>query len=71
MERIKEKLIDLRANKGISQTELARQAGFSTSTVSAWENGERKPSVQACLTLARFYGINLENLVDDNLDLPY
>ena len=42
-----------RAHAGLSQTELARRAGTSQATVSAYENGAKEPSVR---TLDRLLG---------------
>ena len=40
-----EKLKSLRKQYGLSQREAASRLGISTSVISAYENGERTPSV--------------------------
>jgi transcriptional regulator with XRE-family HTH domain len=49
-----------RRRAGISQTELARRAGVSRTTVNAYERGRREPGVEALARLLRSAGLRLE-----------
>lgn len=45
--------------KGISQEALARGVGVQTNTVSRWETGTYKPSIEDLERLARFFGVSI------------
>jgi transcriptional regulator with XRE-family HTH domain len=56
---------ELRASfggKGISQAELARVMETTPNTISRWETGVYRPSVQDLETLSRFFGISIERM---------
>ena len=48
---------------GLSQAELAKQLQFSQQAVSLWEADKRAPSIYACIKLADFYGITMDELI--------
>ena len=57
-------LYDLRTQKGISQSELAKQIGVSSVYVCLLENGKRKnPSMDVILRLADSLGVSVEQLL--------
>jgi len=63
MERLKEKVKELRKNMSWSQEDLAREIGVSLSTVQRWEKQGGKPTRLARRELARLFreaGINDE-----------
>jgi len=63
MERLKEKVKELRKKKGWVQEELAREIGVSLSTVQRWEKKGGKPSLLARRELQKLFqeaGINDE-----------
>jgi transcriptional regulator with XRE-family HTH domain len=53
----------LRRQRGITLTALAAQTGISKSTLSRLESGQRKPSLELLLPLARAYHLPLDELV--------
>lgn len=53
----------LRERRGVTLTALATQTGISKSTLSRLENGERKPSLELLLPLAKAHGLPLDELV--------
>ena len=57
-----------RENANVSQAELARRTKLSQQAISLWEHGERVPNIYACITLADFYGISLDELVGRELE---
>ena len=54
----------LRLRRAITLTDLAAQTGISVSTLSRLESGDRKPTLELLLPLARAYGVTLDELVD-------
>ena len=52
----------LREERGVSQVELATAAGFKQSYVSSLENGQRNPSWNTVVRLARGLGIRVADL---------
>jgi transcriptional regulator with XRE-family HTH domain len=60
-------LRDARRNAGLTQAALAKRAGTSQATVSAYENGRKEPSVQ---TFARLLAATGSRLVAQAGHLP-
>lgn len=68
---IQKKLIALREHAGISQNELAVQLHVTRQTVSRWENGAVTPPLDVLKALAKFYGVSLDWLCDEEVtELP-
>jgi transcriptional regulator with XRE-family HTH domain len=72
--RLAEKLLHIRNALGLSQSELYRRLGaedlISHKRISRYERDELEPPLPVLLQYARAAGIHLEDLVDDELDLP-
>jgi transcriptional regulator with XRE-family HTH domain len=67
------KLLRIRKALGLSQNELIRLFGFEElvqGTISAYESGNREPSLLVLLTYAHVANVAVEALIDDDLDLP-
>ena len=68
------KLRQIRHVLGLSQSELVRlldpSGSMHYSRISEFELSRREPSLLTLLAYARVAGIHLEDLVDDNLELP-
>ncbi len=62
------KLVQLRKEKGFSQEELAEKLGISRQAVSKWERAEAAPDTDNLVTLAKLYGISLDELLGNELD---
>lgn len=56
-------LKEVREFLGLSQTELARKAGFKNSAISHFEAGRRMPSVQNLVKLAKGLGVTTDRLL--------
>jgi len=70
MQRFGEKLHTLRQQKGLTLKELTEQLGMSAySHISKIENGEKKPSLELAFKISRYFGVSLDSLVDDEIDL--
>jgi transcriptional regulator with XRE-family HTH domain len=53
----------LRRERGITLADLASTTGVSESTLSRLESGQRRPSLELLLPLARIYDVPLDDLV--------
>ena len=60
-----EKLKELRAKKGVSQSELAESIFVSRSAVAKWENGLGLPSNESLRLLAEYFDVSKEELYSD------
>jgi len=58
-----EHLLQLRKEKGLKQTELARSIDISWRAYQTYERGEREPQMSTLVALADFYDISLDELV--------
>jgi len=65
------KLRVIRQRLGLSQTEMVQRLRFKGhyGRISEYELGRRQPSVSTLLRYARAAGIQLEEIVDDELEL--
>ncbi len=57
------RLRGLRSERGSTLAEVAEATGISTSTLSRLESGQRKPTLELLLPLARQYQVALDDLV--------
>ena len=62
-----ENLAYLRKANKLTQSELAQKLSYSDKTVSKWENGDAVPDVETLWQLSKFYNINMNSLIEDNL----
>jgi len=73
-ERLAEKLRDIRIALRLSQPEMHRQLGLEDeveyTNISKYELGRNEPPLTTLLRYARIAGVHLEDIVDDELDLP-
>lgn len=73
-ERLAEKLKQIRLSLGLSQDGMLERLGlteeFFRSRISAYELGNREPSLPVLLKYARLVGVSTDVLIDDEMDLP-
>ena len=73
-ERLAEKLLRVRLELGLSQTEMLRRLGaedmVAYTRISEYERGKREPPLPILLRYARAANVSVEVLIDDELDLP-
>ncbi len=70
MQRFGEKLRILRKQHQMSLRELARATGYTThSYLSEIESGQKKPSVELVIKVARLFNVSTDQLLMDELDL--
>ncbi|MFF5563835.1 helix-turn-helix domain-containing protein [Streptomyces sp. NPDC012623] len=58
------RLRSLRRDRDTTLNELSEKTGISVSTLSRLESGQRKPTLELLLPLAKAYGVQLDELVD-------
>ena len=71
---LSQKLRQIRIDLALSQAEIIQRLGFEDSLhvgrISEYEQGLREPSLLVLLAYARLARVHLEDLVDDEIDLP-
>ena len=55
----------LRVKRGLAQGQLAEAMGVSRQTINSIENDRYTPSLPLAIALARFFGITVEEMFDD------
>ena len=65
-----QKLKKLRAEKDLTQKDLADQLHVSFQTVSKWENDENEPDIATLKELAKLYGCSIDYLVNEDDSIP-
>lgn len=72
--RLAEKLAQIRAALGVSQSELLRRLDVGDqidhTAISKYELGRNEPTLIILLRYARVASVHVETLIDDELDLP-
>ncbi|MCI9548134.1 MAG: helix-turn-helix transcriptional regulator [Oscillospiraceae bacterium] len=61
---LKDRLTELRREKGWNQDELALKLNVTRQAVSKWERGAAVPSIDNLVYIGRLYGIPLDELVN-------
>lgn len=56
--------MELRKRRGYSQEELGEKIGVSRQAVSKWERAESSPDIDNLISLAKLYGITIDELLD-------
>lgn len=67
IEKLPERLLNLRKEKGLTQKELAEKLHYSDKVISKWERGESLPDLEAIEKLLLFYKISADSLIKDQL----
>lgn len=72
--RLAEKLLQIRTGLGLSQPAMLRRLGVDEqieyTTISKYERDKNEPPLEILLQYARVAGVHMEDIVDDELDLP-
>jgi len=56
---------DMRMRKNLAQGQLAEAMGGSRQTINSIENERYTPSLPLALALARYFGVRVEEMFDD------
>lgn len=59
---MKNRIEEIRDERGIRQEELAKALGVSRQTISSLENGRYNPSIMLAFKLARFFDMSIEEI---------
>lgn len=68
---MKNRIEEIRKQRGIRQDELAKAMGVSRQTISSLETGRYNPSIFLAWKLARYFGMTIEEVFifeEDDLD---
>ena len=72
--RLAEKLLQIRNALGLSQSELYSRLGVEDEItyhrISEYERDKSEPTLMVLLQYARVAGVHMEDIADDELDLP-
>lgn len=60
---LKNRLRQLRLDRGLNQIALQTQTGIEQSLISKYETGERVPPAETLLLLADFYNVSLDYIL--------
>ena len=67
-----DKLRLIREHLGMSQGEIAKALGVENrASISGYERGEREPPLPTLLRYARLAHISTDDLIDDEMELPF
>lgn len=59
---LKNRLEELRKARGMKQEELAAALEVSRQTIGSLENGRYNPSIQLAFKIARYFGLQIEDI---------
>ncbi len=59
---MKNRIEQIRKEKGIRQEDFARELGVSRQTISSLETGRYNPSIFLAWKIARFFGMTIEDV---------
>lgn len=59
---MKNRIEEIRNERGIRQDELAKLIGVSRQTISSLENGRYNPSILLAHKIAQFFGMSIEEV---------
>ena len=54
---------EIRLEKGKSLLEVQRGTGLLHQNISRWERNKVLPNIDACVKLAEYYGVSIEELI--------
>lgn len=64
--KIKEQIVFLRKQKGLTQEDLAKALGVTNQAVSKWESGQCYPDIQLLPDIAELFGVSVDELLGCN-----
>jgi len=62
---VKNRVRPLRTERGLAQGQLADALGVSRQTINSIENDRYTPSLPLAIALARYFGVTVEEMFDD------
>ncbi|MBQ3842738.1 MAG: helix-turn-helix transcriptional regulator [Ruminiclostridium sp.] len=61
-----ERIKNLRAQVGLSQSELAKRLGVTKSAVNSWESGTNSPSLNYIIKMSQIFSVSTDYLLGVN-----
>ena len=61
-DRVKNRIEEIRLQKGLRQEELAKAMGVSRQTISSLENGRYNPSILLAYKIAKYFDMTIEEV---------
>ena len=62
----KDRLKELRLEKNLTQTDLAKVVNMSKMAISHWEKGNSEPSINQLIILSEFFEVSVDYLIGKN-----
>lgn len=62
MNKFGERLKDLRMERNLTQTQLAKATGLSQTGIGKWELGQRTPNIDVLILCAKFFQVSADYL---------
>lgn len=59
----RERLRRLRAEKDLTQAELAKVFGVAPTTIASWEQGRSRPDIEEIALIANYFGVSVDYLL--------
>ena len=59
---MKNRIEEIRKERGIRQEDFAKQMGVSRQTISSLENGRYNPSILLAYRIAKYFGMTIEEV---------
>ncbi len=63
MNKFAERLTELRKEKDISQTELAKQLNISVACINRWEKNLRVPNIDSLILLCKYFSCSADYML--------
>ena len=60
--KVKNRIEEIRTERGIRQEELAKAMGVSRQTISSLENGRYNPSIMLAHNIAKYFGMTIDEV---------
>lgn len=67
---LSERINELRKQNNYSQTQLAMKMHLTQGAISQWETGATVPAADQLISLAKVFGISVDDLLETNKDKP-
>lgn len=65
MDTFAKRLKKMREKRGISKRALAELCGLSKNLITLYENGERQPSLNSLIAIAKYFECGINDLIGD------
>ena len=63
MNKISERLKELRIDKNLTQADLAKELGITQTALGKWELGQRTPNADMIIAICRYFKVSADYLI--------